>query len=270
MRISSIATLDKADAPASRRDLARMRIGSAGTAAVAAARGLQFESLHLARRGNVLLANLTATVPSGSTLAVMGRSGTGKTTLVRTIAGLAESQAGRVDRPAGRVPVVFQEPRLLPWRTVRQNVELVLPSGERDRAVEWLVRVGLGDVIDAYPAALSGGMRQRVSIARALACESPIVLVDEPFSHLDIVTADQLRADLSRHLDDTGRTCVWVTHDPAEAAAVAKRTLVMAGPPHGNWHIVDHLQFPTPELTTAGLAAALEHTGPQRDSGENS
>lgn len=225
--------------------------------------GLSFESVCLSRRGRVLLADFSASVPAGSTMAIMGRSGVGKTTLLRTISDLSTPFSGRIDRPAGRVPVVFQEPRLLPWRTARQNVELVLPGSERDKAVEWLARVGLGDALDAYPLTLSGGMRQRVSIARALACESSLVLVDEPFSHLDVVTANELRAELKHHLASTGRTCVWVTHDPDEAAAVAQCTLVMAGPPHGSWQIMEHNHFVTLEHVRSELAAALEQPGSQ-------
>lgn len=222
---------------------------------------LGFESLYVTQRAMVLLADLTMTLPTGSTMAVMGRSGAGKTSLLRVIAGLAKPASGQIHRPAGRVPIVFQEPRLLPWRTTRQNVELVLPRNERHRALEWLERVGLGDAVDNYPLTLSGGMRQRASIARALACESPLVLVDEPFSHLDVVTANQLRAELKQHLAETGRTCVWVTHDPAEAAAVAQCTLVMAGPPHGAWQLVRHHRYASPEQLIAALAGALQPTG---------
>ena len=222
---------------------------------------LRFESLSVSQRDAVLLAGLTMTVSAGSTLAIMGRSGVGKTSLLRVIAGLAKPAAGQVHRPAGRIPIVFQEPRLLPWRTTRQNVELVLPKPERHKALEWLDRVGLADAVDNYPLTLSGGMRQRVSIARALACESPLILVDEPFSHLDVLTANQLRAELKRHLIETGRTCVWVTHDPAEAAAVARSTLVMAGPPLGGWQLVPHDRYVTSEQLIVALASALEETG---------
>ncbi len=201
---------------------------------------LAFKRLSLVRRGLLLLDELDLVVPEGQTLAVMGRSGAGKTTLLRTISGLATATSGTVDKPGGRVPVVFQEPRLLPWRTTRQNVELVLTKDQRHRAAEWLTRVGLADAMNTYPLALSGGMRQRVSIARAFACQEPLLLVDEPFSHLDIVTARQLRADLKRQISATGCTTVWVTHDPAEAAEVAVRTLIMAGPPHGAWKLIDH------------------------------
>lgn len=190
----------------------------------------------------------------------MGRSGAGKTTLLRTISGLASPTAGTVARPADRVPVVFQEPRLLPWRTAKQNVELVLGKSKRHRAEEWLVRVGLADAMHTYPQALSGGMRQRVSIARALACEEPLLLVDEPFAHLDVVTADQLRTELTQQIRATGCTTVWVTHDPAEAAQVAQRTLIMAGPPQGAWKLFDHPEGASVEWLTQALARELtEH-----------
>lgn len=225
--------------------------------------GLCFEELYLERRGRVLLTGLTAHVAAGTTLAVMGPSGAGKTTLLRTVAGLTPPGGGSVVRPAGRVAIVFQDPRLLPWRTALQNVELVLAKGDRHRAREWLARVGLDDAAAVYPGALSGGMRQRVSIARALACDSPVVLVDEPFSNLDVVTAARLRQDLTSHLHQLGRTVVWVTHDPAEAAAVAGRTLIMAGPPAGSWHLVHHGPHTDRAGTSAALTEAMTHC-PQR------
>lgn len=217
--------------------------------------GLRLRGLGLLRGGRVLLDGLETAVPAGRTLAVMGRSGVGKTTLLRAVAGLAPPASGTVERPGGRVPIVFQEPRLLPWRTALQNIELVLDRGERGKGREWLERVGLTDAADAFPLTLSGGMRQRVAIARALACESPILLVDEPFSHLDVVTATQLRAELVHQLATTGSTAVWVTHDPAEAAAVATRTLVMSGPPDGSWRILEHDSTTHP--TTERLAEAM-------------
>lgn len=207
---------------------------------IAAPSGVEFRSLELARRGLRLLSPLNLTIRPGETLAIMGPSGAGKTTLVRTAAGLVRPSGGSVIRSPGRVAMVFQDPRLLPWRTALANVELVLDSSEQHLARMWLERVGLGDALDVYPSALSGGMRQRVAIARALAYHAPLVVVDEPFSHLDTVTAVNLRDELSRQLAATGSTVLWVTHDADEAAAVAPRTLVMNGPPDGDWSIVDH------------------------------
>lgn len=225
---------------------------------------LAVRSLRLGRRQQTLADELTFSVRTGETLAVMGRSGAGKTTLLRTIAGLTPPEAGVVERQPGRVPIIFQEPRLLPWRTTIRNIELVLAEQERDRAGEWLALVGLADVAKAYPLTLSGGMKQRVSIARALACHAPLLLVDEPFSHLDVVTAHQLRDELTAHLASTGTSAVWVTHDPAEAVAVASRTLVMAGPPHGSWELVDHRLHAGPDATARHLARTIGEISNQR------
>lgn len=194
-------------------------------------------SVSISRRDNLLIADLDMTVERGETLAIMGPSGAGKTTLVRAIAGLTPITSGVINRGVGRVAMVFQDARLLPWRTALENVELVLERSDRERAMAWLERVGLADAAHVYPASLSGGMRQRVAIARALAVDASLVLVDEPFSHLDAMTADALRHDLLGHLREAGSTVIWITHDPDEAAAVADRTLVMDGPHTGSWRI---------------------------------
>lgn len=199
--------------------------------------GVLFDSLSLVQRSQKLLTNFSAVVAPGEFVTVVGPSGAGKTTLLRTLAGLIEPAAGSIVRPPGRVSMVFQDPRLLPWRTAIQNIEVVLERHERRLAKEWLERVGLGDAANVYPAALSGGMRQRVAIARALAAKAPVVLVDEPFSNLDVVTAKRLRHDLTTQLRAGGHTVFWVTHNPAEAAEVGDRTLAMEGPPHGSWQL---------------------------------
>lgn len=198
---------------------------------------LQLNGTTIARRGSILIEDLNLSLTGGQRLAVMGRYGTGKSSLLKTIAGLTSPHRGTVQAPQ-RVPFVFQEPRLLAWRTVLHNVEFVLPPDQRLNARKWLSTVGLADVMDAYPLTLSGGMRQRVSIARALACESPLLLVDEPFSHLDVGTAQTLRAELLTHLEGARTVTIWVTHDPAEAVEVAPRTLLVSG--NGEWSMIDH------------------------------
>ncbi len=221
---------------------------------------VEFRSLDLVRRGHRLLSGFTTALAPGETLAIMGPSGAGKTTLVRTAAGLVTPSAGSVVRPEGRVAMVFQDPRLLPWRSALANVELVLDRSERELGRLWLERVGLGDALDVFPSALSGGMRQRVGIARALAYRAPLVVVDEPFSHLDAVTAQALRDELSGHLRAVGSTVLWVTHDRDEADAVADRTLVMAGPPHGEWSVITNPETadtrPAPSPVQRELAGA--------------
>lgn len=208
-------------------------------AALDIGRGIACTGLGLIRRRRRLLDELTVHVDEGDTLAVMGPSGAGKTTLLRTLAGLDRPDRGQVHRAPGRVAMVFQEPRLAPWCTALENVELVLAPAARAKAAAWLERVGLGDALHVYPSALSGGMRQRVAVARALAIDAAIVLVDEPFSNLDATTAAALRDDLTAHLHLLGRTTIWVTHDAEEAATVASRTLWMAGPPSGQWRLID-------------------------------
>ncbi|MCX7543018.1 ATP-binding cassette domain-containing protein [Corynebacterium sp. P5848] len=194
---------------------------------------LRLSAVTVARRGTVLIDDLYLTVRPGEVLGVSGPSGCGKTTLLRVISGLTTDFTGDVTRPAGRIGVVFQEPRLLPWLTARANIELVLPDlPRRERtatADSWLDRVGLGDVAELLPAAMSGGMRQRVSVARAMATEPALLLVDEPFASLDKPLARHLRRLL---LDVITRdtVTVWVSHDPEEIAEVSTARLAFDSP----------------------------------------
>lgn len=172
---------------------------------------------------------------------ILGPSGCGKSTLMNIIAGLEAPTMGDVtvgdaDEDTD-VCFVFQEPRLLDWRTVRENVEIALagkgvPESEwDDRIQEYLELVGLGSFADEYPRSLSGGMQQRVSIARAMAVEPDVILMDEPFSSVDEITARQLRSDLVDIWEDQKRTIVFVTHDAIEATYLANRVLVMSHRP---------------------------------------
>jgi len=184
-----------------------------------------------AQRGTVtVFEDLTLTFEAGAFSTVMGPSGCGKTTLLNVFAGLVEPDAGRVSVDGERVEpgdfsfaYVFQEPRLLDWKTVGENVAFALrasgvPESERDAIVDdVLALVGLREEIDTYPLRLSGGMRQRVGLARALAVEPDVLLMDEPFSELDELTARRLRDDLLDLWQETGKTIVFVTHDVGEA-----------------------------------------------------
>ena len=198
---------------------------------------LRLEHVTMIRRGLTLVEDLSVTVAPGQTLAVTGASGTGKTTLLRAISGLSDTDAGSIARPEGRLSQVFQEPRLMPWYSAHRNISLVVGGPTPDlTAVQWLERVGLASAGHLPPARLSGGMRQRVSIARALSTDPSLLLVDEPFSALDRPLAKALRADLIELLADQDVVTVWVTHDPDEAEEVSHLHLHLDGPP-GTWNL---------------------------------
>ena len=220
-------------------DVARSTSARAGGAAHAQQdRGeLRLEHVTMIRRGLTLVEDLSVTVAPGQTLAVTGASGTGKTTLLRAISGLSDTDAGSIARPEGRLSQVFQEPRLVPWYSAHRNISLVVGGPTPDlTAVQWLERVGLASAGHLPPARLSGGMRQRVSIARALSTDPSLLLVDEPFSALDRPLAKALRADLIDLLADQDVVTVWVTHDPDEAEEVSHLHLHLDGPP-GTWNL---------------------------------
>ena len=199
---------------------------------------LRLEHVTMIRRGLTLVEDLSVTVAPGQTLAVTGASGAGKTTLLRAISGLSDTDSGSVSRPTGRLAQVFQEPRLMPWYSAHRNISLVVGGPTPDlTAVQWLERMGLASAGHLPPARLSGGMRQRVSIARALSTDPSLLLVDEPFSALDRPLAKALRADLIALLADQDVITVWVTHDPDEAEEVSHLHLHLDGPP-GTWRLL--------------------------------
>lgn len=173
-----------------------------------------------------MLEHVTLAIPSGAHGALMGPSGCGKSTLLNLAAGLLSPAAGTVQTGGGRIAYVFQEPRLLPDRTALQNVNAVLGDKKATlpTAEEWLVRVGLGDAMDKYPAELSGGMAQRVNIARALAWDGDILLLDEPFRGVDEDRKETLVSLLREHTRN--RTLLLATHDRTEAEALCDTVFV--------------------------------------------
>src|SRR3954468_16839596 len=190
---------------------------------------------------------LNLDVRSGEMLALLGKTGCGKSTIFNMIAGLTEPSGGTVrvtgrdpfsefDSFRGQMAIVFQNDRLLPWRSAIQNVELGLEmldqsaSARRAAAQLWLTKLGLAGHEHDFPHALSGGMRQRVSIARAFATNANILLCDEPFSALDESTARRLRAEFVRLVKENGKTAVFITHSISEALEIGSRLVVLRRP----------------------------------------
>jgi NitT/TauT family transport system ATP-binding protein len=197
--------------------------------------------------GTLALKDMSLTVERGQFLSLLGPSGCGKSTALRIIAGLGAASSGTIEWPAstinsrglpeGDIGFVFQEPTLMPWQTVFGNVHLPLKlegvgKGEaRPRVMETLASVGLADFADAYPRELSGGMKMRVSIARALVTSPKLLLMDEPFAALDEITRQKLNDDVLRLWRQTGITVIFVTHSVFESAYLSNRIVVMKARP---------------------------------------
>jgi NitT/TauT family transport system ATP-binding protein len=190
---------------------------------------------------------LSFTIEKGEIVAVLGKTGCGKSTMFNLLSGLIEPTSGKVEVTGhdpfrefnffrGKIGIVFQNDRLMPWRTAIDNVVLgleILDAKKSEAEViaqRWLSRLGLSGHERDYPHALSGGMRQRVSIARAFAVEPDILLCDEPFSSLDEMTARDLRAEFVRLVKQNGKTAVFITHHINEAMDVGDRVMVFHRP----------------------------------------
>lgn len=209
------------------------------------------------------LEDVNLSVAAGEFVCILGPSGCGKSTLLNIISRLAVPSHGTVsvggevivgdhgvvDKGTTAIGYVFQDARLLPWRTVRQNIDLVLkaadvPSEEWESRVDRYLRLcDIAQFADSWPGNLSGGQRQRAAIARALAIEPSLVLMDEPFSTLDEVTARFLRGELLEIWARTGRTIVFITHSIREAVFLADRIAVMSA---GPGTVIDDITVPVP------------------------
>lgn len=196
---------------------------------------IHLENVSFAFGPTTVLEGLTLSIQAGEFVAIVGPSGTGKTTLLNLLAGYLKPTGGNVS-VSGRARMVYQSDGLFPWKTVRENILLGLreipDAAERERRFQAMLDlIGLTDFPDHYPHQLSGGMRQRAELGRALVGETDILLLDEPFSALDYLTRLRLRQELSRMLEERPRTTVLVTHDIEEAAQLADRVIVLTERP---------------------------------------
>jgi NitT/TauT family transport system ATP-binding protein len=216
------------------------------------------------KRSVVALDDVSFSVEPGESIALIGPSGAGKSTLLRLVADLDQPTQGRIlldqsspaeARRTGWIGMVFQESVLLPWRTALENVLLPAQVGygrraegeghPRERAAALLDRMGLSGFHDAYIWQLSGGMRQRVSIARALMLHPRLLLLDEPFGALDEITRERMNGELGRVLDASGATSILVTHSISEAILLADRVVVLSAHP-GKLYRVQPVPLPRP------------------------
>jgi NitT/TauT family transport system ATP-binding protein len=197
-------------------------------------------------------------------VSLVGPSGCGKSTFLNIVSGVEIPTAGKLElvgeEPDVRIGYVFQDPRLLPWRTVLDNILYVQAHGSRaerrKRAEEFLGLVGLEDSGGLYPGQLSGGMQQRVGIARALSIDPGLLLMDEPFSHLDAITARSMRKELQHLWQVTGAGVLFVTHDVLEAVLLSNRVLMMSS--RGEIFRDIDIDLPYPRLLTDHNVVTLQ------------
>jgi NitT/TauT family transport system ATP-binding protein len=187
--------------------------------------------------GTLALTDVTLDVQRGEFVSIVGPSGCGKSTLLRITAGLSSASGGHVDTNCSSIGYVFQEPTLLPWRTVEANIELapmlhgVKKAERRELVREAIELVNLDGFEKHYPRALSGGMAMRTSLARALTLQPDLFLFDEPFGALDAITRERLNEELLRIYAEKAFTGVFVTHAISEAVYLSTRVVVMSGRP---------------------------------------
>lgn len=190
---------------------------------------LQLKNIYKTFGDSVIFSDFNIGFREGVTTCIFGPSGCGKTTLLNIIGGLLKPDAGSLQGfDNKRFGYIFQEPRLLPWKTVRQNIEFVADGKDSD---EFLKLVDLQYAADKYPSQLSGGMSQRVSIARALAVKPDIILMDEPFSNLDRILKKNIIDSFRNILETERKTVIYVTHDIDEAIAMSDDIFVMSKAP---------------------------------------
>ena len=224
---------------------------------------IYFDDLHV-------LDNISFQMAEGDFVSLLGPSGCGKSTLLNLVAGLLAPTSGTISRdgipvtaPGPDRSMVFQDDAVFPWYTVAQNVEYGLrvkgveKTERRAKAQSFVDLVGLTGREDAYPYQLSGGMRKRVDVARALAAEPDVLLMDEPFASLDAMTKSRLQAECLRIWEDSRATVLFVTHDVEEALYMSERVFVMSTEPGRLFHQTD-VPFPHPRGVSLRTSTAFQ------------
>lgn len=197
--------------------------------------GIHLEGVQKHFGSRPILRHFDLTIPPGQFVAIVGRSGCGKSTLLRLLSGLDKAFMGRIGTDTGddlaeaknQVRLMFQDARLLPWKTVVENVSLGLPRSWQQQALDALDAVGLKDRAFDWPASLSGGQRQRIALARALIHQPRLLLLDEPLGALDALTRIEMQQLIEKLWQRHGFTVILVTHDISEAVGIADRVLLM-------------------------------------------
>ena len=223
----------------------------------------------------VALRDMNLSVNSGDFISLLGPSGCGKSTALRLIAGLSTASAGRISWAGGQsendLGVVFQEPTLMPWATVAQNVWLPFRlkgksyTSVKDDILEALRLVGLEKFLEAYPRELSGGMKMRVSIARAMVTKPRLILMDEPFAALDEITRFRLNNDLLTLKSKIGCTVIFVTHSVFESVFLSDRIVVMAARPG---RVIREVTVDAPYPRDEAFRTSAEYAGLCRQASE--
>ncbi|WP_428490790.1 ATP-binding cassette domain-containing protein [Rhodopila sp.] len=230
---------------------------------------LEVDIIRKQSAGRIVLRDVAFSIRRGEVVALLGPSGAGKTTLLRLLLGLDDGYEGRVRRDWRSVGVVFQEPRLLPWLTVAENIRLVVPDGAKPPDIDGLLdSVRLGGAGALRPGQLSVGMARRVALARALAVAPDLLVLDEPFASLDARLGAALADWLAGWARDTGAAVIAATHDLAQVMRAASRLLILDGVP-----ATLHADVTVPDGGDAALHARLVGqfgflTGMQTTTGE--
>ena len=189
---------------------------------------LRIENLSFSYENKKIFDRFSLELQKGERLAVMGESGSGKTTLLRLLSGLVAPQSGKIESDFMPPAVVFQEPRLFPHLTVRENLRVVMAKPDDDKIDELLALVELSEEADAYPSELSGGMQSRVALARALLFGSDLYLLDEPFAALDDRTRRDVLLRVKERIERENAAAILVTHREEDAELFATRTLLLS------------------------------------------